>query len=187
MEYSIIVATTIDGGIGLNGKIPWYLKDDMEYFKFQTTYSRMGCVNAVIMGRNTWESLPEKVRPLANRINIIVSESYYLDKEKMDEFAQMKDVYVVPTLNNAHAKIKEMHNVDKIFVIGGERLYKEALADHRYNKLLLTLIDIDVKCNTYFPLKLLDKRYNYINIIKVGIENGIIYEMYEYRYLAHID
>lgn len=186
MEYSIIVATTINGGIGLNGKIPWRLKDDLDHFKFQTTYSRMGCVNAVIMGRNTWKSLPEKVRPLANRINIIVSESYYLDKEKMDELAQMKDVYVVPTLDNAHAKIKEMHNIHKVFIIGGERLYKEALADHRYNHLLLTFIDIDVKCDTFFPLHLIANRYNYVNTIKKGIEEGIIYGMYEYRYLAHI-
>jgi dihydrofolate reductase len=184
MEYVIIVATTVDGGIGLNGKIPWRIRDDMRHFKFQTSYARRGCINAVIMGRNTWESLPENMRPLQNRINIIVSESYYINKEKMVEFANMKNVYVVPTLNNAHAKIREMQNIHKVFVIGGERLYKEAMADHRYNRLLLTYIDSDIKCDAYFPLHLVEKRYNTRNTIQYGIEEGTIFGIYDYRYIV---
>ena len=184
MEYAIIVATTKDGGIGLNGTIPWCIKEDLKYFKFKTTYARYGCINAVIMGRNTWESLPEKAKPLPNRINIIISESYYLNKEKMGEFSKMKNVYVVPTLDNAHAKIREMQNIDKVFVIGGERLYKEALADHRYNKLLLTRIHINITCDTFFPLHLVDKRYNNISIVRMGVENDIVYGTKEYTYIA---
>lgn len=183
MEYAIIVATTKDGGIGLNGKIPWHIRDDMNHFKFQTTYAKRGCINAVIMGRNTWESLPAVIRPLPNRINIIVSESYYLDKDKMDKYAEIKNVYIVPTLDNAHAKIKEIHNIDKVFVIGGERLYKEAMADHRYNRLLLTYIDIDITCDAYFPLHLIEKRYNNKNTVQMGVENAVLYGIYEYTYI----
>ena len=70
-----ILACTHNGGIGLNGKLPWRLKEDMKLFKRITTTIQNpndeGKQNAVIMGRKTWESIPNKFRPLPNRINII--------------------------------------------------------------------------------------------------------------------
>lgn len=76
-----ILACTHDGGIGLNGKLPWRLKEDMKLFKKITTTiqnpndKEKGKLNAVIMGRKTWESIPMKFRPLPNRINIILSKT----------------------------------------------------------------------------------------------------------------
>ena len=72
-----ILASTYNGGIGLNGKLPWRLKEDMKIFKRITTTIQnsddKNKLNAVIMGKNTWESIPLKFRPLSNRINIILS------------------------------------------------------------------------------------------------------------------
>ena len=68
-----ILACTKKGGIGLNGKLPWRIKEDMMLFKkITTTTAATISQNAVIMGRKTWESIPKKFRPLPNRINIIL-------------------------------------------------------------------------------------------------------------------
>ncbi len=68
-DINIIVAMTNDRVIGINGSLPWHIPEEIRLFK-QITEN-----NIVIMGKNTWESLPEKFRPLPNRTNIIVSSS----------------------------------------------------------------------------------------------------------------
>jgi dihydrofolate reductase len=73
--YKVIVACTTDYGIGIKGTLPFKLKTDMAFFKETTTKTqRNGNVsNAVIMGRKTWESIPNKFKPLENRLNIIIT------------------------------------------------------------------------------------------------------------------
>ena len=72
--FQIVVATTLERGIGLDGGMPWNLPKDMKYFKEITIKTRDSSKrNAVIMGRKTWDSIPAKFRPLANRANIIIS------------------------------------------------------------------------------------------------------------------
>ena len=80
---SLIVAYDENLGIGKNNDLPWILKKDMNYFKNITTDNSN---NVVIMGRNTWESIPEKFRPLQNRINIIISNTLntYVIEEKYE-------------------------------------------------------------------------------------------------------
>jgi thymidylate synthase len=84
-ELNIVVAYTFGKqGIGKNGTIPWNIPEDMTHFKhitkpkdnYKTTFS------VVIMGRKTWESIPEKFKPLANRYNVILSndETYRLEQ-----------------------------------------------------------------------------------------------------------
>ena len=68
LALSLIVAMTPEGVIGRNNSIPWRLPSDMKRFKEVTLRER-----AVIMGRKTWESLPEKFRPLPERHNIVLT------------------------------------------------------------------------------------------------------------------
>ncbi len=72
-----IVACTRDGGIGKEGRLPWKLSGDMAYFKRVTldTEDVPGARNAVIMGRKTWESIPKSFRPLADRLNVVLSRN----------------------------------------------------------------------------------------------------------------
>jgi hypothetical protein len=72
-----IVACTRDGGIGKEGKLPWKLSGDMAYFKRVTldTEDVPGARNAVIMGRKTWESIPNSFRPLPGRLNVVLSRN----------------------------------------------------------------------------------------------------------------
>jgi len=78
-SITVIVAATLTNGIGKNASLPWRLPKEMKYFQFVTTNAPEGSVNAVIMGRNTWESIPERFRPLPNRQNLIVTRNeHYL-------------------------------------------------------------------------------------------------------------
>jgi len=75
LRLTVIVAATKNNGIGQNSTLPWRLPKEMKYFAHATSVAPDGKVNAVIMGRNTWESIPEKYRPLSNRANHIISRN----------------------------------------------------------------------------------------------------------------
>ena len=74
--YNIIVVADFNSGIGKNGMLPWHLPGDMRHFKELTiTAQSKSKKNAVIMGRKTWESIPEKFRPLKKRINSVLTRN----------------------------------------------------------------------------------------------------------------
>jgi len=75
-KINLIVAAAQNMGIGYKGGIPWVLRKDLALFAMltKTTVSET-MRNAVVMGRRTWESIPEKNRPLNNRLNIVLSRS----------------------------------------------------------------------------------------------------------------
>jgi dihydrofolate reductase len=74
-KLTIIVAATKSNGIGQNARLPWRLPAEMAYFARVTSHAPEGQQNSVIMGRNTWESIPTKFRPLKNRINVVISRN----------------------------------------------------------------------------------------------------------------
>jgi len=78
-RLTIIVAATKASGIGVNNSLPWRLPKELKYFTQATSNATDGQQNAVIMGRNTWESIPKKNRPLSNRYNIILSRNPIYD------------------------------------------------------------------------------------------------------------
>ena len=71
MKINVIVAVDDKLGIGKNNKLPWDIPEDLAHFKNITTKFET-LENVVLMGRNTWESIPNKFRPLKDRINIIL-------------------------------------------------------------------------------------------------------------------
>ena len=81
MTLNIIVAMTKSNVIGNKGHIPWNIPEELEIFKKITEN------NIVVMGRNTWESLPPEKKPLPNRINIIVSKTLneHLNEREFNE------------------------------------------------------------------------------------------------------
>ncbi len=98
--------------------------------------------NAVIMGRKTWDSLPEKFRPLPNRLNIILTKQQFTSK--------VEKVYFTNSLEDAlvYAKNAECPNT---FVIGGCQIYIEALRQQQCKKIYITKIDSVFDCDVYFP------------------------------------
>lgn len=73
--FSLILAATAKNGIGQGAQLPWRLPKEMAYFAKVTSDSPAGKMNAVVMGRKTWESIPPKFRPLKGRMNIVISNN----------------------------------------------------------------------------------------------------------------
>jgi dihydrofolate reductase len=131
MGLEIIAALTKTHIIGQNGKLPWNIPADMKHFKEITTGQ------AVIMGKNTWESLPEKFRPLPNRTNIVISKT--LEKAN--------GAIISKTLEEG---IKEANKTGKrAIIIGGAQLYASAMPIA--NILHLSWVKKEYSGDTYFP------------------------------------
>ena len=153
-------------GIGKNNSIPWNLKEERKFFSKITKKTSTG-KNVVIMGRRTWFSIPPKHRPLKNRINIIISSTL---KKKV------VNVKVYKTLKKSLMKINKKKNVNKIFVIGGNGLYEEAL---KYcQTLYITEIEDNFSCDVFFP-EFDEKKYEKI-VLGSKLENDVIYKFCMY-------
>lgn len=127
---------------------PWKLPADMKYFKQLTTEPLTpGCVNAVLMGRATWESIPERFRPLPNRINCVLT--------RQTDYAVPDGVYTAQSLAEAAETLQRVPEVGRIFVIGGGQVYQQALDEGWCSKVYLTEVDnlpADyTKFDTFFP------------------------------------
>jgi len=134
-EIILIAAMTENRVIGKDNALPWSVKGNLAHFKKMT----MGF--PCIMGRKTWESLPKK--PLPGRLNIVISNSLSASSAIS---ASLREVITVPSLSSA---IEHCANYEKIFICGGESIYKQALPFA--NKIDLTLIPGDYDGDTYFP------------------------------------
>ena len=152
-----ILACTHNGGIGLNGKLPWRLKEDMKLFKRITTTiqnpndKEKGKQNAVIMGRKTWESIPMKYRPLPNRINIILSRTMNKKETEVEN-----SVYVSNSIDELDILISKLKKEDKLaipFIIGGSTLYNKMFELDKISKIHLSLLNNEYECDTFFDMK----------------------------------
>lgn len=79
IALTLIVAATPSHAIGRSSALPWRLPKEMAYFARVTKGERREGMNAVIMGRKSWEGIPERWRPLAGRINVVVSRQGVCD------------------------------------------------------------------------------------------------------------
>ena len=124
-----------DRGLGKNNDLLSHIPEDMKHFRETTKDS------VVIMGRKTWESIPEKFRPLPNRDNIVITRQENYDAP---------GAAVTHSLNEAIGYAKNNFQDKEIFIIGGAQIYTEALpiAD----KLYLTLIETDKEADVFFPV-----------------------------------
>jgi dihydrofolate reductase len=174
-NYNLIVALCKNGGIGIDGKLPWSIKEDMQYFTKQTKGNGN---NAVIMGKNTWLSLPNKYLP--GRDNFIISSKMIID-EIMDDGHRMK---TFKNLDEVNTFCKSSANYDTIWIIGGAMLYKECLERNFINKCYITSIDYDYKCDTFFNYS--DKnKWDLININSIITNNQNEYiniDFMEFKY-----
>lgn len=178
LVYSVIAAVSKNGGIGYKGDLPWRLKKEMAYFNRMTTQvNREGVQNAVIMGRNTWQSIPDKFKPLKGRVNVVISNT----------LSSMPEGILL--YSNLTESIKALYSndyIDKIWVIGGSRLYNEALKDKNCRYVYLTKIDQEYLCDTFFPDFAVEEfeEINESNVPKgIQEESGIKYEFKVFKRL----
>jgi len=132
MKISIISAIGENSEIGKDNKLLWKQSDDLKRFKKLTTGK------VIIMGKNTYDSLPFK--PLPNRTNIVITDDYD------DRYFGAESVF---SINEAIDKAIYWGGDGEVFVIGGASIYKQfiGLAD----KLYITKIHDEFDADTYFP------------------------------------
>lgn len=157
---SAIVAVDNNWGIGYNGNLLLSIPEDLKRFKKLTTgYT-------VIMGTNTWNSLP--IKPLIDRVNIIISNSDRIIMNKNTLRLHMEDVLNYLNYSN-----------DNIFIIGGGSIYKQLLpyCDRVYvTKIYKEFENVD----TFFPN--LDETNNWLSVPTGELQehNGIMYQYWIY-------
>ena len=114
-------------------------------------------MNAVIMGRKTWDSIPPKFRPLKGRLNIVISRSHSSGPAPADLDAGT-DAVKVGSLEQAIEHLRSSGGggggAARAFVIGGAQIYAAALQLKEARRALLTRITDDFECDTFFPLAL---------------------------------
>ena len=149
-SFSVIAAATADTfGIGKQGKLPWKIAQDMAFFKHITSNAPPGTLNALIMGRKTWESIPKSCRPLSGRLNIVLSR----DPSVAEKISLPESVVVAQSLEDALSKIEGRPDINSTFVIGGGSVYEEAVQSDLCTKVYLTeVVSSDVEeMDTFFP------------------------------------
>jgi len=128
VSVGLIWAQARDGAIGAHGRLPWHLPEDLRLFRETTTGS------TVVMGRRTWESLPERVRPLPGRTNVVLTTQ---DAWSADGAVRAGSV----------AEVLAAHH--ELWVIGGGTVYA-AFLPHA-DRLVVTDVDVLVEGDTWAP------------------------------------
>lgn len=187
--FSIVVATDVNLGIGKNNTLPWRLKKDMAYFKDLTIEWNSESVmekygiskspysptfdnsipdgvmpeNNVIMGRKTWESIPERFRPLDKRFNIILSRALVCDVKNTKVSGELD-----AALDSLQATAKNT------YVIGGAEIYRQAILHPKCERIYLTQINKEFDCDTFFP-EYRDS-FELISSSELYTENGVDFQ-----------
>lgn len=143
IEMNMIVSLCKGFGIGNNNIIPWKIPKDMEYFK------RLTNKHIVLMGKNTYFSIPLKNRPLKDRFNIVITS-------KPDNFKSDSNVLFC-TFEYANIFLNYQYPLKytKCFIIGGTEIYRYFI--DKVDNIYITHIDKFYECDRYFPLHNFDK------------------------------
>jgi len=128
---SLIAAVAADGGIGRGNELLWHEREDQKHFRRVT----MDC--PVLMGRKTWDSLPERFRPLPGRRNLVLTHDASWQADGAEHAGSLDEA------------LRLVADAPKVFVIGGAQIYAEALP--RADELVLTEIDAHFDADAFFP------------------------------------
>ena len=150
--------------IGRGGDLPWRLSADLKRFK------RLTMGHHLVMGRKTWESIPEKHKPLTGRINVVVTHNTSLNLPGK--------ILKAHSLDSALAAL-DTDGVENIFVIGGGQIYGESLQNPQCKELLVTHIMASFDCDTFFPP--FDSTFRPIYLSQHFFDKDIEYYFCEYQ------
>jgi len=147
-DINLIVATSINYGIGYDNKMCWNIPDELKSFKkITTTVDDEKKKNCVIMGKNTWFSLPKA--PLKDRINIVISNNNY---DTLTKTIGSDEVIVLKSINDALLYININENIENAFIIGGAQLYNDFLdnyIEHIKYVYMSVVIDKQYECDKF--------------------------------------
>lgn len=143
VTFDMIVAYDRERGIGRDGNLPWRLAADMAYFKRVTqAVSEPSKRNAVVMGRKTWLSIPPRFRPLAKRLNVVLT--------RQEGFDCGEGVLVASSLEEGLRRAAAP-DIETVFLIGGGAVYEAGMSLDGLRRVYATEIDDVFDCDTFFP------------------------------------
>lgn len=126
----LIWAEAAGGVIGADGGMPWHVPEDLAHFKEVT----MGA--PVVMGRKTWDSLPERFRPLAGRENVVVTRS---------------QDWAADGAHRATTVAEAVRGHERVWIIGGGEIFRQVIADA--DRLEVTELDLVVDGDAFAPAR----------------------------------
>ncbi|MEO7359558.1 MAG: dihydrofolate reductase [Gemmatimonadaceae bacterium] len=132
-RVNLIFARAANGVIGRANALPWHLPEDLAHFRKQTSGA------PVIMGRHTWDSLPQKFQPLPNRANIVVTRQHDWAAPGAVRVGSLPDAI-------AHG---ELLSAPELWVMGGAQIYAEA--EPLAARVLVTEIHQDFDGDAFAP------------------------------------
>ena len=138
MKLSLIVALAQNHVIGIDNKLPWYLPNDLKYFK-QVTMGK-----AIIMGRKTYESIG---KPLPGRTNIIITRQS--DYQPPSKTGSVKVVSSLEEARDLAENLALINGQNEAMIIGGAEIYTQAL--NLVDRMYMTEVHAEVEGDAYFP------------------------------------
>jgi dihydrofolate reductase len=134
----VVWAQTSTGVIGKDGGMPWHLPEDMAHF------ARLTTGHPVIMGRKTWESFPDKYRPLPGRTNIVITR-----QEGWGGTPAAEGAIAVKSLDDALLESQFAPGNDMVWIIGGGKIFAQSM--DLANVAVITTIDATAEGDTFAP------------------------------------
>ena len=191
-KFNVILATDLNGGFGLNNKLPWDLPIDFDFFKSITKQNSIlpginDEPNILIMGRKTWESMDCK--PLFKRTSFVISSNYENLNQK-----KLSNTIFFPDFLSAYIESNYRLN-STIWVIGGKQIYDTALKHWACDKVYWTEIKGQFEADTFINMKdysikwtsvitKQDTNKNDSNIYQLDFHEGILNPNIETQYLG---
>ena len=200
MKLNLIYCKNNQGVIGYNNDLLFNIPEDMKYFKNITTQEYIkNHKNIVIMGYNTWKSIPDKYKPLPNRINIIITKNHFSEMKFTESTENIK---VFNDFNFCYKYLEQEENNGNLlgdkFIIGGAQLYNHVHSNylHMVNKVYETVVnynivksnqthytnlienddnlysEIDFRIDIYNDFKLINKKYMDTHEVSVIYNNN---------------
>ena len=132
---NLVVAVASNGVIGKDNQLVWHLRDDMKFFKELTSG------HIILSGRKNYESIPEKFRPLPNRLNCIMTRNKGYQATGCELFSDLK------TWIDAF-----QYDDRELFIIGGGEIYRQALEQDLVDVMYITHVNAEPVGDTFFSV-----------------------------------
>ncbi|XP_027017765.1 zgc:153031 [Tachysurus fulvidraco] len=143
----LIAAACRNMGIGKKGRLPWSLPTEFQFFlNTITAVCTSGKKNLIIWGKYSWFSCPESVFPLANSLNVVLSKKL---RSVPKHAHYVCEEFVSAVHLASHPPLSDL--VETIWILGGAKVYKEALEHPWCDLIYLTDIMADFDCDVFFP------------------------------------
>lgn len=168
---NIIVAMCKNRGIGINGMIPWSLKEDMRFFKNKTIGNGY---NAVIMGRKTYDSIPKS---LPKRKSYIISST----KTQADVRNNELELVYSDLIQANYDIVNGKYRFEDVWVIGGGQLYEWYITNNLVKDVYVTNVLEDFECDSFFPVLPSNFKKIHSGDVVTSKENKLRYNIEVYR------